>query len=78
MCDKLLSLLVKDHKPVKPRCLPSIRPVIGVTATMKARLSKLLADVVKRLADCVSGSDEMKSREHLQASIDIVNKELKD
>ena len=62
----LLSLLVKDHKEVKEGDLPSTRPVIGISATMIARMSRLMADVVKRLADCVAGSDEMKSREHLQ------------
>ena len=74
----LLSLLVKDHKPVKPGSLPSTRPVIGVAATMIARLSKLMSESVKRLADCVKGSDEMKSREHLQAVVDALNAGLKD
>ena len=74
----LMSLLVKDHKPVKPGQLPSTRPVIGISVTMVARLSKLIADVVKRLADCSAGSDEMKSREHLQAAIEILNGDLKD
>ena len=62
----LMSLLVKDHKPVKSGALPTTRPVIGISATMVARL---LADVVKRLADCSRGSDEMKSREHLQVDV---------
>ena len=35
-------------------------------------------DVVKRLADCVEESDEMKSREHLQGYKDILNTELCD
>ena len=61
----LLSLLVKDHKVVKEGALPSTRPVIGISATMIARMSKLLSESPKRLADCVAGSDEMKSREHL-------------
>ena len=46
----LMSLLVKDHKSVKPGALPSTRPVIGISATMVARLSKLPADIVKRTA----------------------------
>ena len=74
----LLSLLVKDHKEVKEGDLPSTRPVIGISATMVARMSKLMAETVKRLADCVTGSDEMKSREHLQACIDTLNSSLKD
>ena len=47
--------------------------------TIIARLPKLLVDVlVKRLVDCVEDSDEMKSREHLQGYIDILNTELCD
>ena len=45
---------------------------------MVARMSKLMAETVKRLADCVSGSDKMKSREHLQACIDSLNMSLTD
>ena len=66
----ILSLLVKDHKEVKDGDIMATRPVIGIMETMVARLSrlsKLMSEIVKRLADCVTGSDEMKSREHLQA-----------
>ena len=33
--------------------------------------------MVKRLADVANGSNEMKSREHLQAVVDITNHALK-
>ena len=50
----ILSLLVKDHKEVKEGDVMVTRPVIGISETMVARLSKLMSEIVKRLADCVT------------------------
>ena len=38
----------------------------------------MIGDIVKQLADCISGSDKMKTREHLQAVLEAANQDLKD
>ena len=76
----ILTLLIKDHKIIKAGELYPTRPVVGVSDTLISRLSQLLSDIIKRLADelGLDGSQETKSRENLQAEIIKVNKEWKD
>jgi hypothetical protein len=40
---------------------------------MAARMARILSDIIKRIADVVKDSNEMKSREHLQAMVEITN-----
>ena len=72
----VLSLLLKDHKKVKEGALPATRPVIGISSTMAARMARILSEIIKRIADVTKGSNEMKSREHLQATVEITNAAL--
>ena len=60
-----LSILVKDHKPIKPGESPKSRPVCASYASMNLHLNDILSKILEPLADRRGGIEVVSSEEFL-------------
>ena len=70
-----LSLLIKDHKPVKPGEIPKSRPVCASNESMNIHLSNLMSEILDPLADNCEGIETV-STEDLLSEVDQINSYL--
>ena len=67
-----LSLLIKDHKPVKQGELPKTRPVIASQASMNIHMNNLLSEIIEPIANITGGAEKI-STEDMLSEVDKVN-----
>ena len=72
----LLSLLIKDHKPVKGG-RPASRPVCGASRSINGELSEMLSTILEAVSSSLGG-DEVISGEELRSMLDDVALEIRD
>ena len=73
----VLWLMSKDHKVVPEGFPIPSRPLVSITNTRLARLSRLVRTVVKALANNIGGTTEVKSCENLKADMIKTNHKIK-
>ena len=69
-----LSLLLKDHKSIKPGEIPKTRPVVGAFQGMGVGLSEMLSGFLEAMADCKENTIEVISTEDFVNRINEFNK----
>ena len=71
----MLSLLIKDHKPVGEDGMPASRPVCGAAKSINGELSEYLSIVLESMIATME-TEEVISGEELRATIDQVSRIL--